>query len=748
VKPVIRPFRPALLAAGAFLIACLLLPAVALASAPAPTGKTSARGRGVKSLQLVLPLVADDSGLAQFAQAVSTPGSSVYGQYESIAQLSARFGASPRTRRLVTGYLRRAGAKDVRVDATGLFADATLRSGKAQKLFSTELEHVETAHTSGYTMPAAKPSIPAALHGLVTGVVGLDTQAIAATPDSGSSSTGGSGISGGTSATTSTTTTTGTGTTTTPSTTEPSGYAPATGTAKGCATGRAVGGFTPNQFLTAYDYNGLHDEHMQGQGERVALIEIDGFKASDISHFAKCFDLHVPPIHPFGVGVSHNLPAGGEATLDIEVLDAAAPYLKGIDVYESRPDAADVLKALTEPLQHAGYQPQVISASLGLCESQTVDAVGKGGIKATNAALEEATASGISVLAASGDSGSADCVKGIDSSSSSANSISRQLAVNFPASSDWVTSVGGTNLSLTGTNTIQSSVVWNDTTVEPGDASGGGYSSLFPRPRYQNGVVKQNRRAVPDVALLADIAPGYAVYCTATPDCENSHLTTAWQTVGGTSAATPLLAGGFAVLDQILRIHKQQSLGLANPLLYKLGRNTSSAAQVFYDVTQGTNDVGPYLKAGAAPLGCCTATTGYDEATGWGGVNLAGLEKAALAAQPKIVNVTVAVPGGQSPYADKAVQAKVSCTGACDIGAYTITKVGTQKPFTDFSSLAHLTHATSKTLSVPYTAKQLTKIGAALNSGRKVSVSVAGAIVDAGGNIERRSAAKRITITR
>jgi len=494
--------------------------------------------------------------------------------------------------------------------------------------------------------------------------------------------------------------------------------------------------------LTAYGYTGLQSAHMQGQGERVALIEIDGFKASDISAFAKCFGLHVPRINPFGVGVPHQLSPGGEATLDVEVLDTAAPYLKGIDVYESKPDAASVLQALTDPLQHAGYEPQVISASLGLCETQTRQAVGLSGIKATNAALEEATASGISVLAASGDSGSADCMSG------GSGSISRQLAVNFPASSAWVTSVGGTNLALTKSNTIEDSVVWNDTTVEPGDAGGGGYSTLFPRPSYQNGVVSENHRAIPDVALLADIAPGYDVYCTAKPDCVNDHDTNAWQTVGGTSAATPFLAGGFAVLDQVLRRHKLDSLGLANPLLYKIGRTPTLSAQVFDDVTKGSNDVGPYLSAGAAPLGCCTASEGYDAASGWGGVNLGGLEKIALKSQSKLVNVSVSVPGGQSPYADKGVKATVSCTGACDMGAYAIVTIGKQKSFTDFSSLAHLPRAGSRTVTVPFDTKQLRRIAAGLKTGSHISMDVAGALVDAGGNIERRTGTRQLTITR
>ena len=70
------------------------------------------------------------------------------------------------------------------------------------------------------------------------------------------------------------------------------------------------------------------------------------------------------------------MPPGGEATLDVEVLDAAAPGLKGIDVYETKPSASATLRALTAPLQNRGFKPQVISASLGLCEPDVFLAIG------------------------------------------------------------------------------------------------------------------------------------------------------------------------------------------------------------------------------------------------------------------------------------------------------------------------------------------------------------------------------------
>ena len=78
----------------------------------------------------------------------------------------------------------------------------------------------------------------------------------------------------------------------------------------------------------------LQQAGFEGQGERVALIEIDGFRYTDLRNFSKCFGLATPAINGFGVGLKKPLAPGGESTLDLEVLDAAAPKLKAVDVYE------------------------------------------------------------------------------------------------------------------------------------------------------------------------------------------------------------------------------------------------------------------------------------------------------------------------------------------------------------------------------------------------------------------------------
>ncbi len=663
-------------------------------------------------LPLVLPLRARLGGLQALAFAVSTPGSPEYGRYRSIAWLARRFGAPAAAERRVIAYLRGQGASHVRLDATGLFVDATLRAETAQRLFDTTLAEFHSRRLA-FTAPSAPVSLPRALRGLVTGVVGLDTRPLAggeltraaraprsaAVPASSADSA-------------------------------------ASGTQAGCAAARDTRAFTPNQYLTAYGYSALQAAGLDGEGERVALIEIDGFRAADIRAFARCFALRAPHVVSFGVGIRRPLPPGGETTLDLEVMTAAAPALKQIDVYESSSAEANSLEALTAPLQNPGYKPQVISASLGLCEPEVDASVGPSGLGDAEAALEEAAASGISFLDSSGDTGSAACLD-------SDGAIIPRLAVNYPASSWWVTGVGGTNFTLTPSNVLSAQVVWNDGARQPGAAGGGGQSS-FRRPPFQWGIVSPDHREVPDVSMLADVYPGYAIECSVQKECVTRGQPGPWQGVGGTSAAAPLLAGGFALVDQDLREHGRQALGFANPLLYRLGAGAQSAS-VFDDVTSGGNDVGPFLSP-AAPLGCCGATLGYDDASGWGSVILPGLAAAALAAQPPVVKVSLALPGGQHPVRAGGLRVRVGCDEGCRLAAFALVRIGRGRDRRLRSRYATLRVAGRRTMLIAFDRAEEARLTAALRRHARITASVFGASVDPLGNVETKSPTREMIL--
>src|SRR5947209_7963899 len=166
-------------------LACALAGAAVAASpaaAAGPPARSTWLGAAPTSgtVSLALPLKADLDGLRRFATAVSTPGSAQYGQFESIAALARRFGAPAAERSRVVGYLKRTGATGVKVDVTGLFADATLRVAQAERLFGTTLGDFHTAgaraNAATFMAPANGTRLPAQLRRDVTGVVGLDTR--------------------------------------------------------------------------------------------------------------------------------------------------------------------------------------------------------------------------------------------------------------------------------------------------------------------------------------------------------------------------------------------------------------------------------------------------------------------------------------------------------------------------------------------------------------------------------------------
>jgi subtilase family serine protease len=310
-----------------------------------------------------------------------------------------------------------------------------------------------------------------------------------------------------------------------------------------------------------------------------------------------------------------------------------------------------------------------------------------------------------------------------------------------------VTAVGGTNLTLSSVNTMAdpatNQVVWNDEPTLAG--AGGGGTSLFPRPSYQNGVQTSSRRQVPDVSMLADPLPGYEIYCTATTNCVSATQPDPWIAFGGTSAATPLLAGGIALVDQDLRVHGQENLGFVNPLLYSTAR-TTTATSTLSDVVSGSNDISAQLFGRA--LGCCSARAGYDEASGLGSVNLAGLDAAARARVAKQVVVGLTIPAQSRPAAAGHLLATVSCTTECLMGAYAQIQIGnSSKPLTAYSTAYELITKRRHTVEIPLNGTQQSAVTSALAQHQRVVATIHGAIIDLSGEIVRQTAGKTLTLT-
>ncbi len=224
---------------------------------------------------------------------------------------------------------------------------------------------------------------------------------------------------------------------------------------------------------------------------------------------------------------------------------------------------------------------------------------------------------GITTLAASGDLGFRGCF------------INRP-GVLFPASSPFTTSVGGTDLSLTGGNQIAGQVVWSTFATQPqqGVGSGGGASDVWHRPGFQQapGVDPQLQkgkpiRLSPDVASMASFTPGLVTF-----DKDGG----GWGIGGGTSAATPLTAAIVALVLEQERLAGRPPLGSLPPLLYELARGPGYST-VFSDITVGTSSRKPNSTVGKSPAGGA-AQPGYDLATGLGSLKASAFA-AAVAAQ-------------------------------------------------------------------------------------------------------------------
>jgi kumamolisin len=548
-------------------------------------------------------------GLNRFVRAVSDPASASYRDYASVETLVQRFGASREDRNATLRWLARRGLRGT-VAPTGTYVTAVLPRRSVARLLPSEAG----AQASGPGRLA--PAVPAPLRDAVSRIALLSTRpaaidnAIAARRrDLGA---------------------------------KPKGKAytsimPHSGTASGCAAGSSGGQgpplepFTPNQYLTAYGQAAMQAKGLRGQGQTIAVVEIDGFRHSDVATFDKCFGVETPPIRVIPTAIKKPLPPSDETTLDLEMLSVGAPKVDRILVYEGLESQGGIALTAGSALGSPGNRPDVISISLGICEPEYSGSLALKDIYDNIFAI--AAGAGISTLVSSGDTGSSGCRTQNGEEETTAQPL---RAVSLPSSSPYVTAVGGTNLKLSKRNRIDEEVVWNDLPIQPG-GGGGGASIVSPRrPWWQSGVHRYGPgRIVPDIAALADIYPGFAYFCTAKACADLPQTVPGWTSIGGTSAAAPLMASGVALANQYAAQHGQRPLGFLNPLLYKLGASAKTRAGAFTDVTKGNNDLGRLLPpeaGGGHPLGCCHARVGYDWASGWGSLKVPGLAKLALAA--------------------------------------------------------------------------------------------------------------------
>jgi subtilase family serine protease len=233
-----------------------------------------------------------------------------------------------------------------------------------------------------------------------------------------------------------------------------------------------------------------------------------------------------------------------------------------------------------------------------------------------NNALRTDARDHVTVVAATGDSGAAGepCAL-IDALSAGISSgfIPRR-EVTLVSSDPLVLGAGGTTLSANhATGSWTAETTWGLPDGTPGtgfQASGGGFSHLFPRPSYQDAVRGiGSMRGVPDVAADANPNPGSGVPVV-TSDGGAGYTISEH---GGTSASAPIWAGIIALADQYAKRH----LGLVNPAIYRIARSPQYH-EAFHDITSGSRNTAKF------PHGTITgyrAGPGWDPVTGWGSPN-------------------------------------------------------------------------------------------------------------------------------
>jgi subtilase family serine protease len=353
--------------------------------------------------------------------------------------------------------------------------------------------------------------------------------------------------------------------------------------------------YSPSQYQVAYGVAPLLKRGITGKGETVVVPELANRPGpnftdirKDLAAFDRKFGLPTAKLKVITslAGAGAPYVAGTEEVEDTEIVHAIAPGA-ALDVVlvpgNATTSAAHFTAAVTGAIHVAVTQG---AAVFSLSGSGGEHVFTPAQVASLQAALRQAAGSRLTVVASSGDTGVI-----------SDNGPPKQ--VSLPASDPLVLGVGGTalNASFT-TGAYHGEMAWNADT----DASAGGYSSLFGKPSYQDGVPHIGRmRGVPDVAADADSATAMSLMFTGGP-----------LPAQGTSAATPLWAGVIALADQDAGEH----LGFVNPAIYAIARGPAYH-QAFHDVVTGDNSVfwptRTFIGYRARP--------GWDPVTGWGSPN-------------------------------------------------------------------------------------------------------------------------------
>lgn len=324
----------------------------------------------------------------------------------------------------------------------------------------------------------------------------------------------------------------------------------------GNATATYQSGFAPAQIQGAY---GLNQVSETGAGETIAIVDAYGSPSiqSDLNTFDSQFGLPAGSVTVAYPNGKPNKTDGGwalETSLDVEWAHALAPAAKILLVVAKTSSTSNLVSAINYATSNGA---QVVSNSWGGSEFSSETSY--------DSDFQHA---GVVYVASAGDSGG---------------------AIEWPAASPYVMSVGGTSLTISGSSGSYSyggETAWS--------SSGGGLSQYESRPAYQSNwtSVVGSQRGIPDIAWDADPSTGVAVY-----DSTNYQGQKGWYEVGGTSVGSPSWSAVIALVDQGRAAKGLPALstatGTANLLndLYNLAGTTGSSGYTtdYHDITSGSN---------------------------------------------------------------------------------------------------------------------------------------------------------------
>ena len=559
------------------------------------------------------------SAVEALAQAVSDPKSPSYGQYLTPQQFRQQFAPSQSQVGAVQSWLKSQGFSVEYTPMNNHYVSAEGTVAQAQSAFGSSFGIYSVGGLS-LRSPSTYVTIPNSLANIVTAVIGLDdsvqfvhmdnTVGDAPPPPAFVSAHPCSSYWGQLQAV---------------GFTDP--YGPGTLPFAPC-------GYTPQQIKGAYGISGY-----DGSGQTVAII--DAYAAPTIVQDTNQWSTNrgLPTltanqlVQVVAPGTYNHPERGlfqdpqgwyGEETLDVEAVHGMAPAATIVFV-----GAPNNFQDLDAALNHVvdRHLASIVTNSYGF----NTEILPAGYIKPQEDTILQGVIEGIGIYFSSGDNSDESLVQGY-------------ATTDWPASSPFVTAVGGTSLAVGPSNNYLFETAWGTTTsswtgttwspTPPGSwlyGSGGGVSRVFAEPSYQVGIVPssvfqaQGRtgRAVPDISAVGDPNTGYLIGETQT--FPNGTVAYSEYRIGGTSLSSPLVAGIMALADQAAG----HTHGFANPLFYSLA---GSAA--FTDIVSPSSTVAVvranYRNSIDASAGVVyrlrtmnqtlslASTPGYDDVTGLG----------------------------------------------------------------------------------------------------------------------------------